>query len=102
MATNLNAGFSNNINVIEIRVNGAHSQRVTDRKIDIDNDGNKERVTIVVTSGHAVGTPSAPGGKIRQTVTIPNGVARTIVSQVTETDGGVSSDRDVSEFTEGS
>ena len=102
MATDLNAGFSNNINVIEIRVNGAHSQRVTDRKIDIDNDGDKESVTIVVTSGHAVGTPSAPGGKIRQTVTIPNGVARTIVSQVTETDGGVSSDRDVSEFTEGS
>ena len=101
MATNLNAGFTNNINVIEIRTNGAHSQRVTDRAIDIDADENKEKVTIEVTAGHAVGTPSAPGGKITQVVTIPAGTARTIVSQVTETDGGVSLDRDVSEFTEG-
>jgi len=65
MATSLNPGFENNINVIEIRVNGAHQQRVTDRPI----------------SGAA---------------------ARTIVSEVTETDGGVSLDRNVSEFTEGS
>ena len=65
MATNLNAGFTNNINVIEIRVNGAHQQRVTDRPIE-------------------------------------GAAARTVVSEVTETDGGVSSDRNVSEFTEGS
>lgn len=101
MATNLNSGFENNINVIEIRTNGAHSQRVTDRAIDIDGNGEKEKVTIQVTAGDAVGTPSAPGGKITQTVTIPAGTARTVVSEVTETDGGVSLDRDVSEFTEG-
>jgi len=65
MATSLNPGFENNINVIEIRVNGAHQQRVTDRPI----------------AGAA---------------------ARTIVSEVTETDGGVSLDRNVTEFTEGS
>jgi hypothetical protein len=65
MATSLNPGFTNNINVIEIRVNGAHQQRVTDRPI----------------AGAA---------------------ARTIVSAVTETDGGVSLDRNVDEFTEGS
>ena len=65
MATSLNPGFENNINVIEIRVNGAHQQRVTDRPI----------------TGAA---------------------ARTVVSEVTETDGGVSLDRNVSEFTEGS
>lgn len=102
MPTNLNAGFANNINVIQIRVHGAHMQRVTDRAIDLDGDGNKEQVTIAHVSGHAVGTPSAPGGKIRNTVTIPNGTARTIVSEVTETDGGVTNNYDVLEFTEGS
>lgn len=102
MATSLNAGFNNNINVVQIRVNGAHSQRMTDRPMDIDGDGDKEQVTIVVTSGSAIGTPSAPGGKIRQTVTIPAGVARTIVSQTYEADGGVHTDYDVSQFTEGS
>lgn len=102
MATSLNAGFENNINVLQLRVNGAHMQRFTDRAIDIDGDGDKEQVSIVVTSGHAVGTPSAPGGKIRQTVTKPAGIARSVVSEVTETDGGVSSDNDVAEFTEGS
>lgn len=66
MATDLNAGFSNNINVIEVRVNGAHSQRLTDRAL-----------------------------------TSPVAAARSIVSQKTETDGGVSKDFDVSEFTEG-
>lgn len=102
MATNLNAGYTNNINTIEIRVNGAHQQRVTDRKIDLDGNGTKESVTITHVSGHAVGTPSAPGGKVRTSVSIPAGVARTIVSQVYETDGGVTNDSNVSEFTEGS
>lgn len=102
MATSLNAGFNNNINIVQIRVDGAHSQRMTDRPMDIDGDGDKEQVTIVVTSGSAIGTPSAPGGKIRQTVTIPAGVARTIVSQTYETDGGVHTDNDVDQFTEGS
>lgn len=101
MATSLNAGFENNINVIQLRVNGAHMMRVTDRAIDQDGDGDIEQVSIVVTAGHAVGTPSAPGGKITQTVTKPAGIARSIVSQKTETDGGVTSDSNVSEFTEG-
>jgi len=101
MATNLNPGYQNDINVIQLRVNGAHMIRVTDRPIDLNGDGNVEKVSIVVTSGHAVGTPSAPGGKITQTVTQPAGIARSIVSQITETDGGVTSDNDVSEFTKG-
>ncbi len=101
MATSLNPGYENNINIIQIRVNGAHMQRVTDRAIDINGDGVKEQVSIVVTAGYAGGTPSAPGGKITQIVTIPSGVARTIVSQVTETDGGVHTDDDVNQFTEG-
>lgn len=33
MASELNAGFSNNINVLQVRVNGAHSQRLTDRAL---------------------------------------------------------------------
>lgn len=101
MATGLNAGYTNNINTIQIRTNGANSQRVTDRKIDFDGDGTKETVTLTHVSGHAVGVPSAPGGKTRTTVTIPAGVARTVIQTVTETDGGVAKDFDVSEFTEG-
>lgn len=64
MPTSLNSGFENNINVIEIRVNGAHQMRYTDRPIT-------------------------------------NYAARAIVSEVTETDGGVHTDNDVSQFTEG-
>lgn len=71
MATGLTAGFTNNINVIQVRVNGAHSHRYTDRPLDVDNDG---------TDDYA---------------------ARTVVSEVTETDGGVHKDNDVSEFSEG-
>jgi hypothetical protein len=76
-------------------------QRLTDRPIDINGDGNEETVTVTHVSGHAVGVPSAPGGKTRTTFTIPSGVARSVIHQVTETDGGVNSDFDVSEFTEG-
>ena len=101
MATSLNAGYSNNINIIQIRTNGANMQRVTDRAIDIDGDGSKEQVTIVHVSGDAAGTPSAPGGKTRSTVTIPAGVARTVIQTVTETDGGIHTDSDVTQFTEG-
>lgn len=71
MATSLNAGFTNNINTIQVRVNGAHSHRYTDRPLDTDSDG---------TIDYA---------------------ARTLISEVTETDAGVSKDFDVSEFTEG-
>lgn len=66
MATSLNPGYSNNINVIQSRVNGAHSLRYTDRAL-----------------------------------TSPVAAARSIISEVTETDGGVSNDLDVNEFTEG-
>lgn len=66
MATSLNAGYKNNINTIQVRVNGAHSHRYTDRDI-----------------------------------TSPAFNARTVVSEVTETDKGVAKDFDVNEFTEG-
>lgn len=99
MATSLNAGYSNNINVIQVRVNGAHSHRYTDRAIDIDGDGDKEQVSIVVTAGHAGGTGSH---KITQVITKPAGIARSLVSDTFETDGGVELDSDVSEFTTGS
>lgn len=101
MATSLNAGFTNNINTIQVRVNGTHSQRLTDRAIDVTGDGNVEVTTVVHVSGDATGTPSAPGGKTRTTFTTPAGVARTVISEITETDGGVAKDFDVSEFTEG-
>ena len=64
MASDLNPGFENNINVIQIRINGAGMQRVTDRALNDD-------------------------------------AARTVIHQVTETDGGVHSDNDVNEYTEG-
>lgn len=101
MPTNLNAGYENNINVVQIRTNGAHMSRYTDRAIDVTGDGVDEKVTIAHVSGHAVGTPSAPGGKTRSTVTIPAGAARTLIHEITETDGGVHTDSDVSQFTEG-
>jgi len=102
MPTNLNSGFTNNINVIQVRVNGAHSQRLTDRPIDVNGDGSEEKVSLIHVSGHAVGTPSAPGGKIRKTVTKPAGIARSVIQDnVVETDGGIMSNADISEFTEG-
>lgn len=66
MATDLNPGFKNNINIMQVRVNGTHSQRLTDREL-----------------------------------TSPVAAARSVVSETTETDGGVSKDFDVNEFTEG-
>jgi len=33
MPTSLNAGYKNNINIMQVRVNGAHSQRLTDRAL---------------------------------------------------------------------
>jgi hypothetical protein len=102
MPTDLNAGYTNNVNVIQSRVDGAHSVRYTDRPIDYNGDGAKSKVTITFVSGDATGTPAAPGGKMRQTVTKPTGIARSIVDEVTETDGGVHSDSDVDQFTEGS
>jgi len=65
MATSLNAGYSNNINVLQVRVNGAHSQRLTDRAL-----------------------------------TSPVAAARTVVSETTETDRGVTKDEG-QEYTEG-
>jgi hypothetical protein len=101
MPTNLNSGFSNNVNILCVRTQGVSLQKLTDRKIDLDGDGNEEEITITHVSGHAVGTPSAPGGIIRQVVTTPRGFGRTIVDQPVETDGGVHTNSDVSEFTEG-
>jgi len=95
MPTNLNAGYENNINIIQIRPNGAHMQRYTDRTI------NDVEVTITHVSGDAVGVPSAPGGKTRSTVIVPAGFARTIIHAITETDGGIHTDSDVNQFTEG-
>jgi len=101
MPTSLNAGFSNNVNVVTVRSNGTATQKLTDRTIDLDGDGNKEQISIVHVSGDAVGTPSAPGGKIVEIVTTPAGFKNTIMETVVESDGGVHSNNDVTEFTEG-
>lgn len=71
MAAQLQAGYSNNINIITIRCN-ARSQVYTDRAIDFDGDGVKESVS-------SVGVPTGDGIKVQQTVTVPTGAARTIV-----------------------
>jgi hypothetical protein len=101
MPTNLNPGFHNNKNILVVRTGGSSVQKLTDRPIDIDGDGDKESITITHVSGHAAGTPSAPGGKIRETVTTPNGFKNTIVQIHVETDGGVHTNSDADEFTEG-
>jgi hypothetical protein len=90
MATDLNAGFTNNINTIAIRGAGTVVQRYTDRAIDIDGDGAVETVSIVTTPR---------GQKVSDVVTIPAGVARTLIDQTNETDGGVNTEGE--EFTEG-
>lgn len=77
MSTSLNAGFSNNINVIQFRSSGTSLQRVTDRTI-----GN---LTPLATD------PPTPAG-----------VARTVIAQKMDTDGGVVHDNQIAvEFTEG-
>lgn len=98
MATSLNSGFTNNINVVQIRVSGSSMQRVTDRPIDFDGDGSEEEVSIVHVSGDA---GQAGGGKIRSTITKPIGIARSVIQSITEPDGGTHSSDDVLEFTEG-
>lgn len=101
MASALNAGFVNNINIIQIRTNGANMFRVTDRSIDINGDGVKERVTVALVSGGSPGTPSAPGGVAKETFTVPAGFNHTVVRTIFETDGGVTRDTDVAQFTTG-
>lgn len=91
MAGNLNAGFSNNVNISAIRAGGNLVHLVTDRAIDFDGDGNEEAVTVVTTL--------RPNGKVKHVVTKPAGAARTVVKQTNETDGGVDVTGD--EFTEG-
>jgi hypothetical protein len=101
MPSNLNSGFSNNKNVVTVRASATASQKLTDRSIDLDGDGEKEQISVVHVSGHAVGTPSAPGGKKIDTVTTPNGFKNTEMETVVESDGGVTTNNSVSEFTEG-
>ena len=90
MASERNAGYSNHINTISVRGAGTVVHRYTDRAIDIDGDGDVEAVSIVTTPR---------GQKVSDVVTIPAGVARTLIDQTTETDGGVNTDGE--EFTEG-
>ena len=87
MPANLNVGFVNNINTIQVRTSGSSMQRLTDRAIDVDGDGNVEVVTI---SGF--GTSAI--------ITKPVGIARSVVDQTFESDGGINVSG--SEFTTGS
>lgn len=95
MAGDLQAGFSNNVNVVAIRAQATTDHIYTDRAIDLDGDGTIESVTETHVSGHA----PAGGGKVRTTITKPDGIARSVVSRTTETDSGVNISG--SEFTEG-
>jgi len=77
MSAPLNAGFQNNINVIQLRSSGTSLQRVTDRTI-----------------GALVPLPTDPPS--------PDGVARTVIKTTVDTDGGVAHDNQTTvEFTEG-
>lgn len=94
MATALNSGFTNNINVLQVRTSGSSMQRLTDRTIDFDGNGVKERVTITTVPGG--------GSKVRETFIVPAGFNHTVVDTTYETDGGIDLDIDVAEFTKGS
>jgi hypothetical protein len=97
MAGDLQAGFTNNVNIVQTRTSGTSMQRSTDRAIDLDGDGSVEVVTLTHVSGHA---GAVGGGKIRKTVTTPDGIARSTIVRGVEQDGGVNVTG--SEFTEGS
>lgn len=103
MASDLNAGFSNNINIIAIRTSGSSSQIVTDRAIDFDGDGNKEVVSVTPgtpTGGNTFNPPPTFSAEANSSIPGSNqGVARSVVQRIIETDGGV--DTSGSEFTEG-
>ncbi len=92
MATDLNPNYSNNINTVAIRAAGTVVHRYTDRAIDVSGNGAEEVAS--------EGAPTERGGsKVSVVTTIPAGVARTLVDQTTETDGGI--DKSGEEFTEG-
>ncbi len=91
MAGNLNAGYNNNVNTVAIREAGNNAKVYTDRAIDLDSDGNVEVVTVT--------REQRAGSKVKLTVTEPDGIARSPVKRLTETDGGVNTTG--SEFEEG-
>ena len=77
MATSLNSGFSNNINIMQLRSSGTSLQRVTDRTI-----------------GNIVSLGTDPP--------TPTGVARSVIATKVDTDGGVTHDNQIAaELTEG-
>jgi len=80
--TNLNAGYVNNINAVTVRANGNKSHVYTDRAIDFDGDGVKEKASLVI-------TPTGNGSVITEVSTVPSGAPRTIIHEHTEPDGGV-------------
>jgi hypothetical protein len=88
----LRAGFKNNINIMAVRSNGAVTDIVTDRPIDVTGDGVNEQTSVVTVEGE--------GNKVVQTVTRPAGVGRTVIKSTTEPDGGSLDDRG-RDFTEG-
>lgn len=95
MAQDLQSGFKNNVNIICIRSSGSSLQVVTDsRRIDLDDDGAKEKVTI--TNGTAV-TNTSSGNKMKPAseATTANGVhyevpgaQYSILDKTAEGDGG--------------
>lgn len=91
MAASLNAGFENNINNITVRASATKSHVYTDRNIDFDGDGVKEKRS-------SVGIPGS-GNHITYVLTVPTGAAKTIVDESFETDGGV--DKTGLTYTEG-
>lgn len=77
MSAPLNAGFSNNINVIQLRSSGTSLQRVTDRTLS--------GITTLATD-----PPTPPG------------VAHSVIGTKVDTDGGVAHDNQTTvEFTKG-
>jgi hypothetical protein len=77
MATTLNVGYSNNINVMQLRSSGTSLQRVTDR-------------TLAGITSLATDPPT------------PAGVARSVIGTKVDTDGGVVHDNQIcNEFTKG-
>ena len=78
---NLNSGFKNNINAVTVRAGATISHVYTDRNIDFNGDGVKEKVL-------SVGTDTGVGSNVTYVISRPQGSARSIIHSDNEIDGG--------------
>lgn len=83
--TSINSGYKNNVNIIAMRGAKSSTQIYTDRKIDLNGDGVKETVSVTTTQ--------RGGNKVKNVVTEPAGIARSVIRRTDDGDLGITLDR---------